>query len=71
MFQKKIAYCKKNFPLSLNSNNINYSKGTLPVSEKLRDKTLICLEMCIYKFTKKDIEYIANSFLKVWKKLKI
>ncbi len=71
MFQKKIAYGKKNFPWSLNSNNINYSKGTLPVSEKLRDKTLICLEMCIYKFTKKDIEYIANSFLKVWKKLKI
>lgn len=71
MFQKKIAYGKKGFPWSLNKNKVNYSKGTLPISENLRDKNLICLEMCVYAFSKKDIEFIANSFSKVWKKLKI
>jgi len=69
--QKKIAFGQKGFPWNLNKNKINYKKGICPVAEKLHDSSFIMLEVCAFKLDKKTINFISNSFLKVWKNLKL
>ena len=70
MYQKKIAYGSKGFPWEPYNKKVNYKRGICPISERL-DKEIICMEMCYYDFSKKNIEEIIDKFNKVWKKLKI
>ena len=69
VFQKKIAFGLRKFPWSMNRNKINYKKGICPIAEKLHDKELILLEVCMFELNKKDIKFIYNSFNSVWNEI--
>ena len=74
IYQNKIAYGSKGFPWSVSQNFINYNKGICPVAENLQDKYFIGIQMCKFKYDKKEINGIINAFKKVWlnlEKLKI
>ena len=74
IYQKKIAYGKKNFPwvgIKNKRSLINYKKGICPIAEKLKDKSMIALLMTEYNYSKKDIIKICKAFEKVWNRLKI
>jgi dTDP-4-amino-4,6-dideoxygalactose transaminase len=74
IYQNKIAYGSKGFPWSISQSFINYNKGICPVAEKLQDKYFIGIQMCKFKYDKKEINGIINAFKKVWlnlEKLKI
>ena len=66
MFQKKIAYGKKNFPWSLNDNSIDYKKGICPVAESYHENSFIGINFCMFDFNKNSIDLISNAFHKVW-----
>ena len=51
MYQKKVAYGKKNFPWSLNRRKINYKKGICPVAENFNDISYIGINMCLYNYS--------------------
>ena len=68
--EKKKCYGNTNFPWSLNKSiNYSYAHGTLPVAEKLHDKTFIGILMCKYDLNNKDIDKILNAFKQTWKKI--
>ena len=69
IYQKKIAYGKKNFPWSTFKSNINYKKGICPVAEKLHQKSFIGILLCSYDFRISDIKTISNIIKKVWSNL--
>lgn len=73
MFQKKIAYGKKNFPWSISeeSKKISYKKGICPVAEKLHEKVLIKIPLCNYQFKKHDQYKMVKCFFKTWNYFKI
>ena len=73
IFKKKIAYGLKNFPWSLNKKykKYNYSKNSLPVTERLHNSDLIKFGLCRHKFKNNDIELIIQAFKKVWTQLVI
>lgn len=68
IFQKKIAYGKKNFPWSLRSNalQIDYRKGICPIAEDLQDHKYMGIGLCNYDFEDVDIDMIVGAFRKVW-----
>ena len=69
IFEKKIAYGKKNFPWSLNKNYKKaYRFNDLYNTELLHNKTFFAIEVCLYDLSIKDIESISKKFFKVWKK---
>tara|TARA_B100000989_G_C19497686_1_gene452813 strand:- start:171 stop:1388 length:1218 start_codon:yes stop_codon:yes gene_type:complete len=69
IFKKRIAYGSAGFPLNVSWQK--YEKGICPVAEKLHNKTFLGLELCLFDFNSKDINFIANCFKNVWHKLKI
>ncbi len=72
IFKKKKCYGNTNFPWSLNKSiNYSYAHGTLPVAEKLHDKTFIGILMCKYDLNNKDIDKILNAFKQTWKKISL
>ena len=73
MFKKKIAYGAKNFPWILNQKkNKIFSKATkLNVAENLHKNDFFAIELCLYSFTKDDMNFIVKCFKKVWKDLKL
>jgi perosamine synthetase len=73
MFKKKIAYGTKNFPWILNQkkNKIFSKKTKLNVAENLHKKDFFAIELCLYNFTKNDMNFIVKCFKKVWKDLKL
>ncbi len=73
MFQKKIAYGNKGFPWSSNfyKGKVSYKMGTCPNAEYFHKKSFIKFEVCLFDFTKDDINFIIKAFKDVWKELKI
>ena len=71
--KKKIAYGTKNFPWSLNKINkkINFKKESLPIAENLHKNDFFAIELCLYDFNFKDIEFIVKNFKKAWNELNI
>jgi dTDP-4-amino-4,6-dideoxygalactose transaminase len=69
--QKKIAFGDKNFPWSYNKSKISYKKGICPIAEKLHEKNFCFIEVCMFEINSRTIDSIANSFIKVWKRLKL
>ena len=70
MYKKKIAYGSKGFPWSHTYKNFkkNYYYKC-QVAEELQNKTFIGIEVCLFDLNIKDIDLIAKSFEKVWKKI--
>ena len=69
MFKKKIAYGKKNFPWSINKNfKKKYAYNDLINTEYLHNEAFFAMEVCLYDFSIKDVEYIKEKFVSVWKK---
>jgi len=68
VFQKKIAYGNKGFPWKIGNeeSNVSYAKGICPVAEKMHDEAFMCLPMCLYDYSEKDVELIVGAFKKVW-----
>lgn len=67
MYKQKIAFGKHGFPWSLQEKNkVNYSKDAFPVASHYHDKALLNLEICLYEYTKRDIDLVIASFKKVW-----
>ena len=69
VYQKKIAYGKKNFPWSINKKNYNYQEGICPIAEEMNQKSFLGIELCKFEFTLKDINKIVRAFHKVWKEV--
>ena len=49
----------------------DYSKNSLPVTERLHNSDLIKFGLCRHKFKNNDIELIIQAFKKVWTQLVI
>ena len=69
MYQNKIAYGTKGFPWTVSKNKISYKKGICPVAENLNDFSFVGLQMCLFDYTVKDINFIIKAFKKVWIKI--
>jgi len=69
MYQKKIAHGSKGHPWSTFNSKVSYKKGICPVAERLQEKTFLNFELCKYDLSKQNLNFICNTFIKVWKKL--
>jgi len=71
IYQKKIAYGTQGFPWikPIYQGNVNYKKGICPIAEKLHDETFFNIEICVYDYSKEDIDFIIQAFTKVWENL--
>ncbi len=69
MFKNKIAYGTKNFPWILNQkkNKKFFKNDKLNVAENLQKNDFFAIELCLYNFTKNDMNFIVKCFKKVWK----
>jgi hypothetical protein len=68
----KIAYGAQSFPWILNKEyKVRYINQKLNIAEEMHAKKYIAIGMCSYKFNKKDINMIINSFKKVWSNLEL
>ena len=70
IFKKQVGYGTNKFPWSLNKKKYEYKKGDCPIAENMNDKWYIGLNMWKYDYNNSDINYIVNSFKKVWSSLK-
>ena len=73
MFKKKIAYGTQNFPWNLNQkkNKIFSKTNKLNIAENLHKNDFFAIELCLFNFTKEDMNFIVKCFKKVWKDLKL
>jgi len=72
MYKMKIAYGAQSFPWILNKEHkVRYKNQKLNIAEEMHAKKYIAIGMCSYKFNKKDINMIINSFKKVWSNLEL
>ncbi len=69
MYQNKIAYGTKGFPWTISKRNISYKKGICPIAENLHDHNFLGIQMCLFDYSEKDINFIIKAFKKVWKKI--
>lgn len=71
IFQRKIAYGSQGFPWlpPIYSGDVDYSKGTCPVAERLHDSTYLGFEICSYNLSDTNINQIAMAFRKVWSQM--
>ena len=67
---KSTRHGTNKFPWSLNKKKYEYKKGDCPIAENMNDKWYIGLNMWKYDYNNSDINYIVNSFKKVWSSLK-
>ena len=72
VYQNKIAFGLKGYPWRIfdTKNKIKYDKSICPIAEKLHNKTFIGFSIFSYHLTKKKINYICDSFEKVWNDLR-
>ena len=68
MFKFKQAYGRKHFPWSISNKKYIYSKGDCPIAENYKNEKFICISMCEYDYSKKNIKFIASKFKEFWKK---
>ena len=68
IFQEKIAYGSKGYPWkgTMNTNEVDYSKGICPVAERLHDETFVGFEMCLHQLNNGEIDKVIQVFKKVW-----
>ncbi|MCK5451447.1 MAG: DegT/DnrJ/EryC1/StrS family aminotransferase [Candidatus Omnitrophica bacterium] len=68
MYQKKIAYGKSGWPFTggVYEGEVDYSKGICPVTERMYEKELLLTGVCKYPHTKKDIDFVADAFEKIF-----
>jgi len=68
MYQQKMAYGTKGFPWTSDicKRDVDYRKGICPVAEELQDNSYLSVGMCVYEFSKEDIDLIVAAFRKVW-----
>jgi len=68
LYQKKVAYGMKGCPFTCSFYNeeINYSKGICPVTERMHERELIAIPVCRYPHTEKDIDDVAGAFKKLY-----
>ncbi|MCP4160214.1 MAG: DegT/DnrJ/EryC1/StrS family aminotransferase [Deltaproteobacteria bacterium] len=71
LYQKKIAYGKNGFPWNSDvyKGNVKYNKGICPVAEKLHEKEIMAIPLCMYDWDNDDIKNIIKAFHKVWSQL--
>ena len=68
LFKHQIAYGKNNFPWSISNKNYIYKKGDCPVAENYKTDKFICISMCDYEYSKKNIKFITSLFKEFWKR---
>lgn len=72
IFKYKIAYGTKGFPWSIYGKKFKKKyKYSCKVAEQMHKNTFMGIEVCRFDLNKRDIDLIIESFLKVWKKIKI
>ena len=69
MYKNKIAYGNKGHPWTTFKSKVVYKKGICPVAETFHEKSFLNFEICKYDFSKQSLNFICNTFIKVWKKL--
>ena len=71
IYQKKFAYGTKGFPWKSDfvKRKVSYKKGICPTAEKLNEKKLILLELCVHEYNDRDVKLVIDCFKKVWKNL--
>src|SRR3989339_108553 len=71
LYQKKIAYGKSGFPWKspFYKGNVSYRKGICSVAEDYYDNKYFGIEICLYQYTKHDVDLIVQAFHKVWNHL--
>lgn len=72
LYQDKTLYGKKGCPFSCKyySKNISYHKGLCKTAENMYYKELFIHEFMLPFMKKRDLDDVANAFLKVWKNRK-
>lgn len=69
-FQNKTALGSKGFPWTLfKKSSIDYSHGSLPVSEKLHETSFLGINTCKFEYTEDEVELVIEAFRKVWNNL--
>jgi len=68
MFQNKISYGNHGCPWTCGfyHGNAVYSEGRCPVAEDMHNNILITHELMRPQMLKKDLDDVANAFIKVW-----
>jgi perosamine synthetase len=66
LFQRKIAYGNKGFPWNTFNKKIKYQNGSCPNAERLHEKTFIGYQVCLFNYSKKDINNVIKAFKKIW-----
>jgi perosamine synthetase len=71
IYQKKLAYGKSGYPWVNRDDvsNVSYHKGICPKAEYFQDNSFLGISLCMYNYSNKEIDLIANSFKKVWSNL--
>ena len=71
MFRNKIAYGANGFPWASDycDSEIEYKEGLCPVAEELHNKTFTGLNLCMFEYTKDELDQVLKAFHKVWKNL--
>lgn len=71
MYQKKIAFGSKGFPWTSDfaRKDISYAKGICPTAEVLHAETLLNFHVCVFQYTKQELDSVIEAFQKVWTNL--
>lgn len=64
MYQERIAIGRDGWPFTLTSRT--YQKGMCPVTERLHEQELMTHEMFRPPMTERDLDAVADAFVKVW-----
>lgn len=65
LYQKRYGFGKAGYPWDTYGQNVDYSKGLCPVTEKLHYESLFTHEFMRPDMTKSDLDDVANAFYKV------
>ena len=71
MYQNRVAYGANGFPWSADfyEGDVSYEKGICPVAERLHDKQLFGIELCLHEYTDREVDLVIEAFDKVWSNL--
>ena len=70
MYQKKIAYGSKGYPLTgAARRDVDYRTGICPVAEELHDRSFLGFQMCLHDLGRDEIDLVIAAFRKVWSQM--
>lgn len=69
LYEKRLAYGTAGFPWSAARREVSYDKGICPVAERLHDETYLGVVLCLYEFSKPEVQATVEAFQKVWENL--